>query len=185
MIPPSRLALALAFSVVCTACATGGSNAPGLAGRWTLDPDRTAAVQPDNSRRRGGSHSVHATVAVGGVPLPGTGGWSLPEVAGTARDPRVLHATDLTIEPGGDALTLVYDGGARETLQRGDDQGLVSDWSRDKLTSGYETTSRSVSSVYQLQRDGSLLVTVRLDPNQGPAAVYKRVFNRVTNGSAP
>ncbi len=186
-----RTALAMAAVAVAlgSGCASTGGNASGLAGHWTLDADRTAAVQPKNQRNNSntGSMMPHATVAVGGVALPMPGSAALPSVGGTPRDPRVLQTSTLTIEPAGDdRLTLAYDGGKQETLKRGDDQGLVSDWGRQRLSSSYETTSRKVSQVYQLERDGSLLVTVQLDPDQGPAVVDKRVFVRTAqNDAAP
>ena len=71
-----------------------------------------------------------------------------------------------------------YGGGRSDTLKRGNDQGLVSRWSARKLTTRYETTSRKVSQVYQVRRDGTLLVTVKLNPKRGPTVVHKRVFER-------
>ena len=43
----------------------------------------------------------------------------------------------------------------------------------------YATTSRKVSRTFEIQQDGRLLVTVKLDPNRAKAAVHKRVFDRV------
>jgi hypothetical protein len=90
----------------------------------------------------------------------------------------VLRTTEFTIEPAGDALRLSFAGVGDETLQRGNDQGLVSRWSARRLNTGYETTSRRVSQVYQVRRDGHMEVTVTLRPNQGTRTVYKRVFDR-------
>ena len=151
-----------------------------LSGRWTLNHELTREVQPDGPKQRGflGGNLPRTGVSVGGVPLPTPGSTTPMPSAGAAKDPHILHAADFTIEPAGDALTLDYGGGRSDTLKRGNDQGLVSRWSARKLTTRYETTSRKVSQVYEVQRDGRLLVTVKLNPNQGPTLVHKRVFER-------
>lgn len=155
---------------------TGWAERSGLAGHWVLNHERTAELQPDGPARREFLSRVPRTsVSVGGVPLPRSGG-QLPSVAGSARDPRVLATPTLTIEPAPERLTLIYAGGVREQLARGNDQGLISRWSGRKLTSRYQTTSRKVSQVYQVQRDGSLLVTVKLNPDEGPTLIHKRLF---------
>ena len=175
----ASLLMLVAAMAVTAACATGvGDGSPGLAGQWTLNQERTVEVQPENRTQRKPLGRTGTAVVVGGIPLPTPGSTPLPSAPGSAPDPTVLHTPTLTIEPGEDELTLVYAGGERETLKRGDDQGLISQWSSSRLTSRYETTSRKVSQVYQVQRDGSLLVTVRLNPNQGSTLVHKRVFDR-------
>lgn len=150
-----------------------------LLGRWQLNAERTAEMQPKQSRRTSSAGGPRASVSVGGMPLPGTN-TALPAVAGTARDPGVLRCTELIIESRGETLHLGYQGVGADTLKRGNDQGLVSRWGARKLTTHYETTSRKVSQAYQVQRDGSLLVTVKLNPNTGPTVVHKRVFDPVT-----
>lgn len=180
------ICLAIFVMVLGPSGAWAAGKSSDLAGRWALNQERTAAAQPDNSKRRDlGSMLPHTTISVGGIPLPTGGGDGLPPVAGTAKDPKVLRSTTLTIEPADSELRLGYDGGQSETLKRGDDQGMFSRWNRRKLTSRYETTSRTVSQVYQVQRDGSLLVTVKLNPDQGPKTVHKRVFDRVVEAPAP
>lgn len=175
----AHIALSLVLAALVSGCATGAGDAGGLAGQWSLNQERTVEVQPRAVKQRDPLGGLsRPAVSVGGIPLPTPGSTELPSTSGSARDPRVLHTASLAIEPGEDELTLVYAGGQRETLERGDDQGLISHWSADELTSRYETTSREVRQTYQVQRDGSLLVTVRLDPNQGPAVVHKRVFDR-------
>ena len=110
------------------------------------------------------------------MPTPGSS--QPPPAPGNPRDPDILHSATLTIEPQGDLLKLTYAGNLSDTLKPGNDQGLVSRWSSSKLTSRYETTSRKVSQVYQVRGDGRLLVTVKLNPNEGPTLVHKRVFDR-------
>lgn len=149
----------------------------GLTGRWALNAELTAEAQPKPSKRsQSSTRGPQVGVSVGGMPLPRSSA-GLPTVAGNPQDSKVLSCTELTIEREGDRLRLDYGGAGSETLQRGNDQGLVSRWSARKLTTGYETTSRRVSQVYQVRRDGRLEVTVTLRPNQGARTVYKRVFD--------
>jgi hypothetical protein len=148
-----------------------------LAGRWVLNADLTAEAQPKPSKRsQSSTRGPQVGVSVGGMPLPRSSA-GLPTVAGNPQDPKVLSCTELTIGHEDDRLRLDYAGVGSETLQRGNDQGLVSRWSARKLTTGYETTSRRVSQVYQVRRDGRLEVTVTLRPNQGARTVYKRIFD--------
>lgn len=160
--------------------ATAAAAESALRGEWVLNTELTQAEQPDGPKQRQGlgSSLPQARVSVGGVPLPVPGSNPPVQAAGSPRDPRVLHSATLIIEPEGEALRLVYGNGQSETLKRGNDQGLVSRWSDRKLTTRYETTSRKVSQVYQVRRDGRLLVTVKLNPSRGPTVVHKRVFER-------
>jgi len=171
-----RATLLATLTVLGTDAARGADAE--LHGRWVLNHDLTRAEQPEGAEQRSLlSRLPQTTVSVGGMPLPGTGGSGLPPVPGNSRDPKVLRCAELSIEPVGDRLRLDYDRLGNETLERGNDQGLISRWSKRKLTTRYETTSRKVSQVYQVRRDGRLLVTVRLNPNQGPTVVHKRVFD--------
>lgn len=159
------------------AAAGHGATAP-LAGEWILNHELSREVQPDGPEQSGLLNRLpNASISVGGMPLPSVGGGRPPPVPGNPRDPKVLRSTELRIEPAGEALRLDFGAAGSDTLQRGNDQGLVSRWSKRKLTSRYETTSRKVSQTYEVRRDGRLLVTVRLKPNQGPAVVHKRVFD--------
>lgn len=176
---PGTLPGALALLV---GAAAHGADAE-LHGRWVLNHELTREEQPDGPEQRSLlSRLPQATVSVSGMPLPSVGGGDPPPVPGNPRDPKVLRCGELTIEPAGDRLRLNYDRLGSETLERGNDQGLISRWSKRKLTTRYETTSRKVSQVYQIRRDGRLLVTVRLNPNQGPTVVHKRVFDPAASG---
>lgn len=168
----------LALLAACQSSAVLTRQSP-LAGNWVLNEELTKEEQPDGPRQRGGGFgSSGAHVSVGGVPLPGTGGNNLPSVPGSAPDPDVLRVNEMTIEPvGDDELRLVYAGAGSETLERGDDQGLVSHWGERELDTRYETTSRTVSQNFEVRGDGRLLVTVRLNPNNGPTVIHKRVFD--------
>jgi hypothetical protein len=173
-----RLATAIAAVLLAAPLLTlpAAAGTP-LSGRWVLNEELTAEAQPKPSTRSRSSRGPQATVIVGGMPVP-SGGSGLPTVAGNPQDPKVLRTAEITIEPAGDELRLSFAGVGDETLKRGNDQGLVSRWSGRRLNTGYETTSRRVSQVYQVRRDGRLEVTVTLQPNQGARTVYKRVFDR-------
>ena len=156
------------------------ADASDLSGHWVVSPELTREAQPDGPQQKSGMFEKlpNATISVGGMPIPGTGSAALPSAPGTARDPRVLRAGSLTIEELDDSLHLNFGESGSETLKRGNDQGLVSRWSRRKLTTRYETSSRKVSQSYEVRRDGTLLVTVKLNPRDSAAVVHRRVFQR-------
>ena len=79
--------------------------------------------------------------------------------------------TDVTILSGRTGFVSV--------MGKGNVQGTKTRWNQRKLTTRYATTSRKVSRTFEIQQDGRLLVTVKLDPNRAKAAVHKRVFDRV------
>lgn len=152
-----------------------------LEGHWVLNPALTAEAQPEqppSSSRTDNLPRPH--ISVGGMPLPRPDGGGPPVPSGSAADPKVLRSNELTITAAADDLRLEFSGAAgasSETLVQGNQQGLVSRWNATRLTSRYETLSRKVSQTFEVRKDGRLLVTVRLDPNDGRAVVYKRVFD--------
>jgi hypothetical protein len=180
IIMPRTVAAMLLGALLTALPAAADAAASRIAGHWLLDRELTRAEQPDGPEQRELLNRLpQAGVSVGGVPLPMPGRGGLPQALGSPRNPSVLETTTLTIEPLSDErIRLAYDGGQSEELERGDDQGLVTRWSANKLTTRYETTRRKVSQQYELRRDGRLLVTVRLNPDRGPTVVHKRVFER-------
>lgn len=152
-----------------------------LFGTWRLNNELTTDVQDTRSGPDLSGSNVSTTVSVGGIPLP-TGSGSKPpsEVSKIpSKDPAVLRCAVLSIEHLADDVLLTYQGVGSETLSKGNVQGTRTSWSTRKLTTRYATTSRKVSRSFELQPDGRLLVTVKLDPNRAKAAVHKRIFDPV------
>lgn len=174
----AMLMLALAVSAL-AAMVPMTAAADTLAGRWRIDNPLTREEQPAERGPGTTSGLPRPTVSVGGMPVPVPGGSAYPGMGGSAPDPMVLRATDVTVTPAGDELRLDFDGIGSETLRRGRHQGMTSRWTERKLTTGYATTSRKVSQTWEVRRDGTLLVTVKLNPNQGRTLTHKRVFRRV------
>lgn len=172
------LLLAVALTMTTVPPASAATAVSDLYGRWILNDEATREVQPRQREKSGlFSNLPRASVSVGGIPLPGSGSGAPPSTGG-APDPKVLRTAELTIEPQGDNLHLSFGVAGSETLKPGNDQGLVSRWNKSRLTSRYKTTSRSVNQVYEVQKDGRLLVTVKLNPSSGPTLVHKRMFDR-------
>jgi len=81
-----------------------------LVGAWTLNVERTEAIQPDNSTSRwweglGGNFST--SVSVGGIPVPAGSPGPEPEV-GSPGPPQMLRCQALTIERLDDGLHPLY-----------------------------------------------------------------------------
>ncbi len=151
-----------------------------LLGAWTLDNEATVAAQEKTGKGFSNPLSnARTSISVGGMQVP-VGG-SSSSSGGGGKDPEVLRCAELRVSMQGEDVHFEYVGVGAETMQPGTVHGRRTKWSRSKLTSRYETMSRKVSYTYALQKDDSLLVTVRLKPSQGQAVVHKRVFQRATS----
>ena len=172
----SAFVLALCAGLSFAACA--GELA--LVGAWTLNVERTEAVQPDNSTSRwweglGGNFST--SVSVGGIPVPTGSPGPEPEI-GQPGSPQMLRCQSFTIEQLDDSLLLTYQGVGSEVLRPGAYRGMRSQWSRQRLTSNYESTTRKVKRSLEVGKDGRLLMSVTINPRKGKTLRYKRVFDR-------
>ena len=175
-----RSALSLALCALFSLAAWGGEL--DLVGAWALNVERTEAVQPDNSNSHwweglGGNFST--SVSVGGIPVPTGSPGPEPEL-GSPGPPQMLRCQAFTVERLDDSLLLTYQGVGSEELKPGAYRGMRSQWSRRKLTSNYESTTRKVKRSLEVQRDGSLLMSVTINPRKGKTLRYKRVFDRAS-----
>ena len=169
------LALLLSFSF-------SGALAAGppewLLGQWTLNSELTHEQAPKESG--GGFDSIGAmpSVSVSGIPIPFPGGSSGAPVGGNAADPKVLRCDAMFIEMHDGKVHFNYSGAGEETMKPGNDQGRKTKWSSSKLSQNYATSSRKVRKTYELKRDGTLLVKVKLSPNRGKSVTHVRIFDR-------
>ena len=173
-------ALAVLFACVVALPAAAGADA-GLAGHWRLNEALTREVQPENKGSTSTSSGFpQPMIVVGGMPLPVPGTAApQPGLGGASPDPMVMRCAELTVAPAGEELALEFFGVGSDRLRRGNNQGVVSRWSERRLTTHYRTTTRKVSQTWEIRRDGRLLVTVKLNPDQGKTQTHKRVFDRV------
>jgi hypothetical protein len=188
---PARVLLAILLVAVpltgALSSTAAASEKPTLLGGWQIDDALTAEVQPVEGHKKSRFEGFGTpSISVNGMPLPGVGGGS-QAATGSPRDPKVLRCSAMTIESLGDNVHLTYIGTGSETLTPGTVQGVKTRWRERSLTSSYETTSRKVSKRFELQKDDTLLVTVKLKPRSGPSVTHKRVFRRSEPGlvSAP
>jgi hypothetical protein len=150
-------------------------------GRWVLNEERTQAIQPEQPESRNWlpQGRVSTGVSVGGIPLPRTGNQAAPVSSQSASDPTVLRIKALTIAvPDEERVTLQYGDLDSETLHRGNYRGARTSWDRKQLRTRYESTQRKVDHRYEIQEDGSLLVTTRIKPNRAKRRTYLQVFER-------
>lgn len=180
-LPSPYPSILLALLVVVTASAPARAAEPPewLLGTWVLNNDLTVAAQEKTKSGGGrGGGGISTTVAVGGVAVPLPGSEPTPPVSGNPQDPHVLRCTELEITMEGEDVHMVFVGVGDEVLEPGNNQGRVTRWNRKKLTSNYETTSRKVNRTFELQDDGTLLVTVKIRPRRTATIVQKRIFQR-------
>lgn len=150
-----------------------------LTGDWVLNETRSAAVQPENVESRnwlpGGKLS--GTISVGGVQVP-TGN-NRPEAStGPSSDPGILRCKRLEIATVGEELHMTYVDVGKERFRQGRWRGVKTRWGKRELKSRYESTSRKVAYLLELQTDDSLLVTVTINPRKASKRTYKQVFER-------
>ncbi len=151
-----------------------------LLGTWVVNIERTRKVQPDNANVRwweGLEGNFSTSVSVGGVPVP-MGGGAKPEGDAGIPNPEMLRCQSFSIEPHEHGLLLSYQGVGEEKIRPGAYRGLHSTWSSKTLKSNYESTTRKVKRTLEIQRDGSLLMSVTINPRKGKTRRFKRVFER-------
>ena len=173
-----------AFLAVVLGSALLGTSMPGrsqsspdwLFGDWVLNSERTQALTPKQKGGGGGGFGT-PTISVGGVGIPLPGGSTAPGPGG-AQDPRVLRCEAMSVAMSADGVHFEYRGSGEETMKPGNDQGRKTRWTRDQLTQTYTTTVRSVTKTYQLEKDGSLVVRVKIKPKGAKGATHVRVFER-------
>ncbi|MEM1435129.1 MAG: hypothetical protein AAGG11_13805 [Pseudomonadota bacterium] len=174
------------LSISATALAAGDRQ-PGWIGNWVLNEERTQAIQPEQPESRNWlpTGRVSTSVSVGGIPLPRTGGKVPAASEGSATDPVVLRIKALTITaPDEKQVVLQYGTLDSETLHRGNYRGARSAWDRKGLKTRYQSTQRKVEHRYELQQDGSLLVTTLIKPNGAKRRTYLQLFERPAEAGA-
>ncbi|MCP5181666.1 MAG: hypothetical protein H6994_17360 [Pseudomonadales bacterium] len=157
-----------------------------LVGTWLINQERTAEVQPEfkNAGMFDNLGGGSVSVSVMGVPLPKS---QRPQrnAIGAPRDPDVLACLEMVLQEDGDRMQATYQNVGEEMFIRGNFRGRSTNWRGKSLTQSYETTERKVTKTYQIQADGSLLVTVKIKPQKDKKRIYKRVFERATAPATP
>jgi len=180
-----RAALLSGLTVVCivsAAHAVAAKQPQWLLGRWVLNNELTSEL--GRVEKKGGwlDGFGRPSVSVGGLPVPLPGSSTLP-ATGSSRDPDVLRCATMSVQMDADAVHFSYTGVGEETMQPGNNQGRRTRWNKSRLTSRYETTSRKVIKTFELRKDGSLQVSVELNPSQGASVIHYRIFERPQNAT--
>lgn len=182
--PAVRLLLICAATGLLSGLLPHAVTADTLLGNWVLNQELSRELQPANTNQKKsmfGGLQGSPSIVVGGIPIPIPGSSSSKEVStGSVRDPQVLRCAEMTIELVGEDILFTYVGVGTEQLKQGNYRGTKTTYKSKKLTSRYETTSRTVSKTFELTKEGRLHATVRLKPNKGKTLVYHRVFDRAS-----
>jgi len=181
---PSRklvicLVLMFAGSLVMAPNTLAKPAKPSLSGHWILDVDESKRIQP--KQKTGGFLSgitSGTTVSVGGIPLPRSSSTAKQDSTGSPKDPDVVFCKAMTITPGQDLIRIDYSELGAKSFHKGKVRGRSTNFSRSRLSTSYESTSRKVSQKYVLESADKLVVTVTFKPKSGTRRVVKKVFNR-------
>ncbi len=175
----------LGAALWCLATLGSGAEPHALTGSWRLNLPATDELAVDYEAGSGieGGLPLRTQVTVMGLPLPSRAK-SSPMSGLPARDPDVLLCTEMTLTIDGGRVRLNYDHGASETLREGEYRGRTTRVSRRKIEESYKTTERTVRKTWELRKDGTLLVSVRIKYRGDKAQTYQRVFDLSANTTA-
>ena len=146
-------------------------------GAWVINQTETAALREpykDNSRRRGSKFK--SQVSVGGLPMPKSNSQRAMSRL-TAQSPMVLRSTRMIIEFEGDQINIQYPSIGKETLYKGEYRGRKTKWSSKQIKQTYKTTERRVTKTWSINKEGLLLVVVKIKPNESKQIITKVVFD--------
>jgi len=178
-LPRPFRAIILGVSLALAQASAWGESPPGwLLGDWVLNSEKTQALTPKQKGGGGGGGFGTPTIAIGGVGIPLPGGGGETPGGGGAQDPRVLRCDAMSVSTSGANIHFEYRGSGEETMVPGNVQGRRTKWTRNTLTQSYTTTIRTVTKVYELQDDGTLIVKVKINPKGAKGATHVRVFER-------
>jgi len=161
-------------------CSSWPAQATELIGRWVLDQERTAAIQPEQPQEKNWlkNQNISTNVSLGGIPLPNLRSKVGPVDSQASPDPDILRCKELVIAPRQDSLHFTYVDVGSEVRKQGAYRGAKVRWSKKKLTESYKSTTRKVTHKFEIQDDNQMLVTVKINPDKGATRTYLQVFNR-------
>jgi hypothetical protein len=177
--PLSRLAGNLLPTLLVITTLPAFASGSALEGRWVINHDLTSEIRPDNlDGDMFGGFEFDPHFSIAGIPLPTGTSQPAPETNGSPKNPDILQTQEVIIQEVDDWMMFTFTGVGKEKLKKGKYRGTKTRWSDNKLTSSYESTSRKVSMVYEIRKDGRLMVSVKLNPRKGSTRQFKRVFDR-------
>ena len=148
-------------------------------GQWEINSEATEALREpykDNSNRK--RSRFRSQMSVGGIPMPRSGGQRAMSQL-TAQNPMVLRSSEMAITFKEDGeIHISYIGLGEEILRKGEYRGRKTKWSAKGIKQTYKTTERRVTKIWSLNKQGQLLVEVKIKPNQSKQFVTRVVFDR-------
>lgn len=182
----TRLLLLLLLCCAGPAYSTGAAADTKLIGRWVLDQERTAAIQPEQPQENNWlkNQNISTNVSYGRMRLPKLRNKIGPVDSRAAPDPDILRCKEMLIEPDKDALRFTYVDVGSEVRKQGTYRGAKIRWNNTKLTESYKSTTRKVTHKFEIQDDNKLLVTVKINPDKGATRTYLQVFDRIAASSS-
>ncbi len=149
-------------------------------GNWIINQEETEALREpykDNSRKRGSRFKPQ--VSVGGLPMPRSNSQRAMSRL-TAQPPMVMRSTKMTIAFDGDQIKIQYPNIGQETLYKGEFRGRKTKWSAKQIKQTYKTTERRVTKTWSINKQGRLLVVVKIKPNESKQVITRLVFDSVS-----
>ena len=94
-----------------------------------------------------------------------------------AQSPMVLRSTKMIIAFEGDQISIEYPTIGQETLYKGEYRGRKTKWSSKQIKQTYKTTERRVTKTWSINKEGRLLVVVKIKPNESKQVITRVVFD--------
>lgn len=181
----SRLTIYKLLTLLLALCCLP-AQATELVGRWVLDQEGTAAIQPEQPQEKNWlkNQNISTNVSVAGMPLPSLRSKVGPIDSRASPDPDILRCKELHIDAKNEALHFTYVDVGSEVRKQGAYRGAKVRWGKKKLTESYKSTTRKVTHKFEIQDNNQLLVTVKINPNKGVTRTYLQLFNRTPVANA-
>jgi len=171
---PERLILFLVSTFLLTSNASPNSA---YEGSWIINHEETDALREpykDNSKKRRSKFKPH--VSLGGLPMPGSNRQkAMSRLA--AQSPMVLRSSKMTITFEGNQINIRYPNVGQETLRKGEFRGRKTKWSSKQIKQTYKTTERRVTKTWSINKQGRLLVIVKIKPNESKQVITRIIFD--------
>ena len=83
----------------------------------------------------------------------------------------------MTITFEGNQINIRYPNVGQETLRKGEFRGRKTKWSRKQIKQTYKTTERRVTKTWSINKQGRLLVIVKIKPNESKQVITRIMFD--------
>ncbi len=146
-------------------------------GEWTFNETLTDKLQPKLKTTKASGRGFQGTL-IGGLPLPGSGRGVAEGPISTLKFPTLLECNQFTLEIEDKKIEFSCENGSSREFNVGKLHGRKTKLTKSKITEYYKSTSRSVRHNISVDKEGNLVVTVKIRPSGSTEQTFVRAFSR-------